>query len=131
MSAVFGPEVGRDAAAEALEYGWENWERVRKMESPVGYLFRVGRSRAQRLGRRLAAFPEVDTVQWPWVEPGLPEAVGSLSERQRTVAVLLHCFAWTYAEVADVLEISRGSVQRHEERALRRLRDALGVSTDA
>jgi RNA polymerase sigma factor (sigma-70 family) len=54
-----------------------------------------------------------------------------LSERQRTVVVLLHCFAWTYAEVAEVLQISRGSVQRHEERALRKLRDALGVSGDA
>ncbi len=131
LSAMYGPEVGRDAAAEALEYGWEHWERVRGMEHPVGYLFRVGRSRARKLGRTLAVFPDVDAAHWPWVEPGLPGALATLSERQRTVVVLLHSFAWTHAEVADALRISRGSVQRHEQRALRKLRDSLGVSTDA
>jgi RNA polymerase sigma-70 factor (ECF subfamily) len=131
LSAAYGLEVGRDATAEALAYGWEHWERVQDMENPAGYLFRIGKSRARSLGRGLGTFPQVDTVRWPWVEPGLPRAVDSLSQRQRTVVLLLHCFAWTYAEVADVLKISRGSVQRHEQRALRKLRNALGVRSDA
>ena len=31
LSAGFGSEVGREAAAEALAYGWENWERIGAM----------------------------------------------------------------------------------------------------
>ena len=32
--------------AEALAFGWEHWNRVREMDNPCGYLYRVGRSRA-------------------------------------------------------------------------------------
>ncbi len=28
LTAGFGSEVGREAAAEALVYGWQHWERV-------------------------------------------------------------------------------------------------------
>lgn len=131
LSATHGLEAGREATADALAYGWEHWDRVGAMENPAGYLFRVGRSRARRLGRRPVLFPEVDTQRWPWVEPGLSEAVRSLSEKQRAVVVLLHCFDWTHSEVAELLGIARGSVQRHGERALRKLRAALGVGADA
>ena len=131
LSATYGVDLGHEATAEALAYGWEHWEQVRTMENPGGYLYKVGRTSGRRFGRRAAAFPQVDTQQWPWVEPALPGAVQSLSEKQRTVVVLLHCFAWTYAEVAELLQITRGSVQRHEERALDKLQAALGVSDHA
>ena len=38
LVALFGPQAGRDATAEAFAYGWEHWERVRKMDNPIGYL---------------------------------------------------------------------------------------------
>lgn len=28
LTAALGSEVGREAAAEALAYGWENWDRI-------------------------------------------------------------------------------------------------------
>jgi len=34
--------------AEALAYAWENWDRLSSMKNPVGYLYRVGQSRARR-----------------------------------------------------------------------------------
>ena len=34
LIATCGGEVGREAAVEALAYGWEHWERLRKMDSP-------------------------------------------------------------------------------------------------
>lgn len=40
---LLGGELGRDAAADALEYGWRHWARVRDMENPIGYLYKVGR----------------------------------------------------------------------------------------
>jgi RNA polymerase sigma-70 factor (ECF subfamily) len=66
----------------------------------------------------------------PWVEPGLPAALGKLSARQRQVVVLVHGFEYTHQEVADLLGISRSSVQNHVERGLATLRSELEV-TDA
>jgi RNA polymerase sigma factor (sigma-70 family) len=63
----------------------------------------------------------------PWIEPGLPAALESLSEKQRVVVMLTGGYAWTHAEVAAVLGVSVGTVQRHKKRALHRLRRALGV----
>ena len=59
----------------------------------------------------------------------MPKALAGLSERQRVTVVLVHCLGWTQEEVADLLGISRGSVQTHLERGLHRLRASLGVSS--
>ena len=45
--AAYGVERGRDATAEALGAGWEYWEQVRKMVSPLGYCYRAGQSRTR------------------------------------------------------------------------------------
>lgn len=128
LTAGFGSEVGREAAAEALLYGWEHWERVGVMESPGGYLFRVGQSKARRMLGRSGRFSRVEVVfDEPWVEPRFGSAWGGLSERQRIVVGLIHAFDWSFAEVADLLGVSRSSVQSYEQRGLRKLRKALGV----
>ena len=72
-------------------------------------------------------FPSVPVERVPWVEPGLSKAVADLPKRQRTVVLLLYGFQWTQSEVAEVLDISKATVQRHGERALARLRRKLGV----
>ena len=41
--------------------------------------------------------------------------------------ILVYGFDWTIDEVADLLSVSRSTVQTHTERALARLRDKLGV----
>lgn len=45
--------------------------------------------------------------------------------------VLVHGFQWTHQEVADLLDLSRSSVQNHVERGIESLRRAMGVSHDA
>lgn len=128
LTAGFGPEVGREAAAEALMYGWEHWDRVGGMESPAGYLFRVGQSKARRMVGRSPRFSRVDVVfDEPWVEPKFGPAWSALSEQQRIVVGLIHAFDWSFAEVAGLLGVSRSSVQSYEQRGLRKLRKALGV----
>jgi len=128
LTARFGLEIGKDAAADALAYGWEHWERVEVMKNPVGYLYTVGVDRGRRMApQRRVLFPPVPAQRAPWVEPGLSQAVVDLTERQRTVVLLLHGYGWTQREVAEVLNISKASVQRHGERALARLRKELGV----
>jgi DNA-directed RNA polymerase specialized sigma24 family protein len=127
LIARYGGEVGREATAEALAYGWENWGRISQMANPVGYLYRVGQSRSRRLWPKRAVFDTRSEAELPWVEPGLPPALNKLSARQRQVVVLVHGFEYTHQEVADLLGISRSSVQNHVERGLARLRSELEV----
>jgi RNA polymerase sigma factor (sigma-70 family) len=128
LTASLGSDVGREAAAEAMAYGWEHWDRVSVMDNPIGYLYRVGRNHGGRMHRRRQVLlPPSQVTREPWVEPGLPAALAGLPERQRVVVWLLHSADWSMSEAADLLEISKSSVQRHAERGLAKLRRTMGV----
>jgi len=121
-----GIEAAEDATAEALEYAWKHWSRVQGMDNPLGYLYRVGRSRAARARRRKVGFPSVPTSRLPWVEPALPRALARLSDKQRTVVWLVHGLGWHQTEVAELLGLSPPTVQTHARRGMAKLRSALG-----
>ena len=127
--AAYGLERGQDALAEAMAYAWERFDEVVSMANSVGYLYRVGQSRS-RVRMPPRPFPAPRDVGLPLIEPALPEALRSLSERQRVCVTLVHAYGWTHQEVADLLELSRSSVQNHVERGLTRLRQAMGVVAD-
>jgi DNA-directed RNA polymerase specialized sigma24 family protein len=129
LTAAFGVEAGREAAGDALVYGWQHWARISGMDNPAGYLYRVGFRTAQKAKpRNVRAEFDAIASQIPWVEPGLGEAFASLSEQQRSVVALLHAYEWSFGEVAHLLGISKASVQTHERRAMKRLRTRLGVT---
>ena len=129
LIAALGSDVGREAAAEAMAYGWENWSRISAMENPIGYLYRVGRNLGGRMRRRpRIVFPSAMVVGEPWVEPGLPLALAALPERQRMLVWLIHSADWTMSEVAELLGISKATVQRHLERGMTKLRRRLGAN---
>jgi RNA polymerase sigma factor (sigma-70 family) len=123
-----GPETGREAAADALEYAWAHWDRVGAMDHPVAYLYRVGRSAARKYRRRPVTTDPPDRSSVPWIEPELEPALRHLSERQRVAVVLRYSFGCTYDEVAQVMGVSITTVQKHIERALAKLRRRLEVA---
>lgn len=128
LTAAVGYEAGKDAAAEALAYAWEHWDKVRVMENPVGYLYTVGRSKARRmLSYRNPVFPSIPEDRTPWFEPGLPGALAALPEKERLVVLLLHGYGWHMTEVARTLGVAKSTVQTHGERGMRKLRRKLGV----
>ena len=128
LTGSLGSETGREATAEALAYGWEHWERIEVMDNPVGYLFRVGQRWGRRARSRTRTFlPAVDPTREPWVEPKLPEAMRKLSERQRLVVFLQFGHDWTLSEIAELLGVSKASVQSYSDRGMGRLRTKLGV----
>ena len=139
LIASFGGEMGREATAEALSHAWANWSRIEVMENPAGYIYQVGRNWARRAKRRQARRVRSEAASsWgvghteiPLVEPGLLPALGRLTEKQRIAAVLVHGFGWTLTEVAELMGLSVGSVQKHTERGLSKLRKALGAEVDA
>lgn len=127
LVAARGVHVGRDAACDALAYGWEHWDRVASLDNPVGYLYRVGLRSRQPSDRRSALF-DGRASRIPDVEPKLADSLNRLPERQRTVVVLVHCFDWSLREVAEVTGLSKSTIQNHLERGMRSLRQALGVA---
>ena len=131
LSAEFGFEPGRDAAAEGFRYAWENWERVSGLENPAGYVYRVGQRCAIRQRQRSLPLPErPEPSRVPWVEPRLSEALAALTPHQRICVVLVYALEWRQVEIARLLGIAPTTVQNHIERALVRLRRELEVLHD-
>ena len=125
LVAIYGFEEGRDAAAEALAYAWEHWERLQDVSNLPGYLFRVAQS-SRRSKRPPVLF---DTSDWGdhLFEPGLPRALATLSHRQRVAVVLVYGYGYTLREVSELTGVRKTTVQTHVERGLARLRVKLGV----
>jgi DNA-directed RNA polymerase specialized sigma24 family protein len=64
----------------------------------------------------------------PWCEPALATLLGSLPDRERVVVLLLHGYEWSMSEAADLLGVSKSTVQTHADRGMARLRAGLGVT---
>jgi RNA polymerase sigma factor (sigma-70 family) len=131
LVAAYGAQAGLDSAAEAIAYGWEHWERLRSMENPTGYLYRVGQNAARRSHRRTAYLPAPAAEDLPSFDPGLLPALASLTESQRVAVVLVHGYGWSQTETARLLDISHATVRTHLARALAHLQKALEVRENA
>jgi RNA polymerase sigma-70 factor (ECF subfamily) len=127
--ATRGIDGAADAAAEALAYAWEHWGRVKAMENPVGYLYRVGQSRTR--ARRAVVLPAPEDIGAPDVEPDLVPALRDLPDTQRTAVWLVHACGWPYRDAAEAMGVSVSAVGTHVSRALERLRARLEVRSDA
>lgn len=123
-----GLDGAAEATAEALAWAWENRNRLAEMENPVGYLYRVGRSRTRRR-RQPEMLPSPVELGLPEVEPALVPALLALTERQRTAVWLVHGCQWRHHEVADAMGISPTAVATHVQRALEHLRARLEGTT--
>lgn len=133
LVAAYGVEVGSEAAADAMAYAWEHWEKVQMMENPAGQLYRVGQSAARKYRpRRLIALPVPPPGdEWADVRPELPAALARLSGRQRAAVLLVHAHGETYAAAAATLGMSVSTLRNHLNRGMARLRARLGEVDDA
>jgi len=125
----YGSERGREAAAEALAWGFEHWTEVEVMGNPIGYLYRVGTSRSRPARRVLFEAPAA-ADGGPDVEPALARALGALTANQREAVVLLAGYGCTFDEVARLTGRSMSTVNTHYRRGLAKLRAALGDADD-
>ena len=131
VGAARGPNLGLDAVQETLIWAWEHWDRVTRLSNPAGYLYRVAIRKASRAGARSpVGLPALSGDATPWVEPALSPALNAMSAMQRQAVVLVSAYGYTQQEAANLLGIRRTTLQKHLERGLARLRDALGVSND-
>lgn len=135
--ARFGIDVGIEITAEAMAWAWANRSELASADNPAGLLYRVGQSRSRRYLRwrrreaGTARFPAEFADRAPgWVEPGLDTALAELEIEQRTAIILVHCFEWTYPEVAELLEVPLHTVRNRVHRGLQNLRTSLGVDNE-
>lgn len=130
LVAAYGPDVGADAAAEALAFGFENWARLTDMVNPAGYLFRVGQTEARKHFRSERFLPASPVEGLPTFEPALAPALEALSESQRAGVVLVHALGWSQVDAADVLGVDISTLRTHIARGMAKLRAALEVTID-
>lgn len=68
------------------------------------------------------------TTPEPWCESALALQLARLSDRERLVVMLVNGFQWSLAEVAELLDVSKSTVQTHAERGMAKLRSGMGVT---
>lgn len=108
-------DLTRDAVDEACTRAFSRWDRVRRMESPAGWTFRVALNALRRHQRRaalerrlLARRPPIAQIPAPAGEAW--DVVRDLPPRQRTAVVLRYVVDLTQEEIAVAMGIARSTV---------------------
>ena len=127
-------ELAQEAFARALE----RWERVRAMESPVGYVYRtafnVNRNRLRHIARplrhRVASVTENDPASEAETRSELRRVLARLPASQREALVLVEWLGLDADEAGRVLGIEAASVRGRIHRARRTINEHVGGEDD-
>jgi RNA polymerase sigma-70 factor (ECF subfamily) len=119
-------DVAREATDEAFVRAFVRWGRVRRMESPGGWTYRVALNELRRSLRRRARERSVSSDAprlVPATDADLWDLVRRLPERQRLAVVLRYVADLPEQAIADVMRIKRSTAAS----TLTQARDRLGV----
>ncbi len=135
--AAADPALGEEAAAEAFARALARWPRVGAMSSPGAWVYTVGLNELRRTWRRrrleLRSAARVRPGDVPAPEPPddtLWRAVAALPPRMRDAVALRYVADLPEAEIADALNVTRGTVAASLSAARKRLAAELGPRTD-
>jgi RNA polymerase sigma factor (sigma-70 family) len=134
--------VGEELAQEALVRVAARWGRVRRMDNPSAFAYRVGlnlatshlrrrqaerRARARLVDPTAMAYTDADTATVLTVR----REVAALPRAQRQAVALRHVVGLTVEEAAATLGISEEAVRSRCKRGMAQLRRQLGVDEEA
>lgn len=133
-----GEPEAEELAQEAFARALERWERVRAMESPVGYVYRtafnMNRNRLRHLARtlthRVASIRENDPASEVETRSELRRVLAGLPASQREALVLVEWLGLDADEAGRVLGIEAASVRGRIHRARRTINEHLGGADD-
>ena len=116
--ARYGAALAPDILAEVLAYAWQHQADLSGMGNPIGYLYRVGRTRARSVRRSMGlarvgvgiVFPSGQSVGLPDVHPELHRELRQLSDGQRVAVVLTFAYGWTLRDVSELTGQSLSTV---------------------
>lgn len=134
------PDVADDIVQNAFVRIWRRRDEITPNKSLRGYLFTIGYSRMLNHSRDTAKFdydadPDERTgpaapdaaAEHQLLQEELQDAIAALPERRRAVFELCFMEDLTYREAADVLGITRKTVENHMRLALKDIRSALAA----
>src|SRR5262245_27900570 len=132
---VHDPAAAEDIAQEAFLAAIRSLDRFDRRRAFGPWLHGIVVNRAIDWGRSRALRAEVvdgglaavadDERALPGFAPAMVAALAGLSPEQRALIVLHHLLEYTPAEIADLLELPRGTVSSRLRRALYDLTDRL------
>ncbi len=131
MAARYGPEIGHEAAHEAIAWALANPHRLVGVEFPLAYLYRVAQSKARPslrwFARRSGALADDRIVaeHVAPIDPTLVAALAALPPDHRTAVLLVHAYGWSVGEVAAARNVPVTTVTNHLRRGLVKLRSIL------
>ncbi|NUO79653.1 RNA polymerase sigma-70 factor [candidate division KSB1 bacterium] len=129
-------QVAKDLVQEVFTRVWQNRDKLDPQQSVKAYLFRIGYNLVIDHLRKKTHQPdslEADSAHEPsYVDESqfdlrekLQTAIDNLPEPLRVVFTMSRFEENTYAEIAEVLEISIKTVESRMSKALKELRDQL------
>ncbi len=120
--ALGDPELGAEAAHEAMARCFAHWSKVGDYDNPAGWVYRVGLNWGRSMRRRMVRslpFLRPDSVELPPVaDPQIQRALSELDIKLRSVVVCRFLLDWSTQETADALNIKPGTVKSRVHRAL-------------
>jgi RNA polymerase sigma factor (sigma-70 family) len=120
-------ELAAELAQEAMARLCRHWDRVQHLDSPAGWVHRVGMNLANSAFRRARRRPPTTS---PEAAAGpdaasafaVRAAVAELPRRQRTAVILRYFVDLPVAEVARLMRCSPGTVKALTSQAIANLR---------
>lgn len=127
-------DVAHEATQEAFARAFARWRRVRRAESPEGWVTTTALNLTKRHFRDRSRAAETTP------SPSSPDATGerldmlaalrSLPERQRQAIVLHYIVDLPVHSVAEAMDVSDGAVKAHLYKGRAALRSPLGATHD-
>jgi RNA polymerase sigma factor (sigma-70 family) len=120
-------ESARDVVQEAFAIALRDRRQLRRRESLAPWVWQIAYRLAlrERSSRRMGELPDGLTFLDDERDPVLAEALRSLPPRRRLVVFLRYFAGFSYAEIAEALEISEGTVAATLAQAHAALHDEL------
>ena len=129
-------DLAAEATDEAMARAYQRWVKVRTLDNPAGWVYRVGLnwsvSFLRRLHRPAPRWVTGDgTSPAPTVQdPAIDDALAQLSVDHRAVVVCRLLLGWSEAQTATALHIRPGTVKSRLHRAVERLERLLAPLHD-
>jgi RNA polymerase sigma-70 factor (ECF subfamily) len=127
--------VAEELAQEALARAWARWSKVRELDDPPAWLYRVAWNlanshfRRKLVERRAHGRMESESQENPVEEVAtalmLRQAVAHLPRRKRTAVVLRYFVDMPFAEIAKVMDAPESTVKSLARRGIEDLRGQL------
>jgi RNA polymerase sigma-70 factor (ECF subfamily) len=122
---------------EAYVRVWERWDRVGRLDSPTGYLYRaamnLARSRYRRaslaLRRTVGLAPKTDDLSAVEDRLVVARALGALTRDQRAAVVLISMFGLPSEEAGLILGMKPSTARTVAARARASMHDEVGELT--